>query len=427
MLIFRHKPILAALLLLSATAVWAATLENVRFGSHQGFDRMVCEFDAPIQYVLRDGTNGSIELHLKSVSVTDKFALPKLPSQIKLLNSVEAFRENASDIILEIRGAVPLSAVPLELAGPTWRLAIDLARRGEQLQTPTQPANDSTATAKPVTPKKSAKPKEPEYVPGDRPIETKLADGTTPPQTESQAVTPADPHVAQESAAHTEPEVNAHAEPEAQQLATADSIKALEVLADFYGITGDSQAAREYGALHKTRAGDTMDAAEQAVTEHSASSNAPLWMLIAIAFAAGITGGAIGARLRMPKLKLNLKLPKFALPKFTRKPKSPDAAAEIAKDLDTLDKAIAAEKREKPKREPKANPPVTAKPEPAPEPEPDFPDSEPAMEVAMKESLMDRRVKRVLELSAENRSLAEIAQELDMGQDEVKLILDLNS
>ena len=39
---------------------------------------------------------------------------------------------------------------------------------------------------------------------------------------------------------------------------------------------------------------------------------------------------------------------------------------------------------------------------------------------------MDRRVRRVLELNKEGRSIQAIAQELEMGQDEVKLILDLN-
>jgi hypothetical protein len=39
---------------------------------------------------------------------------------------------------------------------------------------------------------------------------------------------------------------------------------------------------------------------------------------------------------------------------------------------------------------------------------------------------MDRRVRRVLELNKEGKNIQTIAQELEMGQDEVKLILDLN-
>jgi len=406
MLISRHKLFYVALLLTSLSAM-AATLESVRFGSHQGFDRIVCELNAPVKYSIQETTDGAIELWLTGVSVPEPFALPKLPPQIKLLTSVEAFRENGTDIVLEIRAAAPLAAVPMELTGATWRLALDLSIRGQSTQVEVPVIAESTATAKPTAPHKEAKAKQPEYVPGDRPIETKFADN----------------HVDKAAPQKTEP-VREFAPAPELPIATADSIKALEVLADFYSLQGDDKSAGELDVLHQQRVADTMRPdtvvqTSEADTPHSASLP---WLYLSAAFILGLAAGIVAPRLRS---LLKFKLPKISLPKLPKKQKA-DKAQEIEKDMDSLDRAVAAEKQAKPKREPKPIP-AALKPEPEPEPEPVFPDSEPAVEAVMKESLMDRRVKRVLELNSENRSLAEIAQELDMGQDEVKLILDLNS
>lgn len=44
----------------------------------------------------------------------------------------------------------------------------------------------------------------------------------------------------------------------------------------------------------------------------------------------------------------------------------------------------------------------------------------------LKQSATDRRVQRVLQLAGEGKTIADIAQELEMSEDEIKLILDLN-
>lgn len=403
---------------------------------------MVCEFTGPVKYEVKEIGNGNIELHLLSVRVGEKFFLPKLPSQIKILTSVEAFREGDEHIVMEIRGTEPLYAKATELKGQTWRLALDMSKLSEKPTEPAQPEHpaqlDTISTNKP-----NSKPKHddgPEYIPGDRPMETKLADQhETTPETHKEAPQPEVHEESHDLAQQSEdPHEGAHENqsshevPETETLASADSLKALEVLSEFYAMMGDSETAKEYASMFLERKGYT---SPHKVEENTA--NIPWWMIGAIAFVAGLIGGVIGGKIKMPSMKF--KLPGLKLPKlkFGKKDKSKDAAEELEDDIASLDRAVASEKKitpKPPKEEPKKpEPPKDVKEEPkaAPAPEPATPaELEPVtenVEAAMKESLMDRRVKRVLELSAEKKSLAEIAQELDMGQDEVKLIIDLNS
>jgi hypothetical protein len=178
--------------------------------------------------------------------------------------------------------------------------------------------------------------------------------------------------------------------------------------------------------------------------------------LVAV-FVAGLLGGTLLRRL--PKLNLRgLKLPSLHL----RRSRAEEQVAaqqqvELEQGIDALDQAVAAEPPRKAKSESKSVPapapavaeaggtplmssagssaPVETPPprssrtaaEPAAvAPTPVMPPQVADVEQEMKESLMDRRVRRVLELNKEGRSIAAIAEELQMGQDEVKLILDLN-
>jgi DNA-binding NarL/FixJ family response regulator len=113
-------------------------------------------------------------------------------------------------------------------------------------------------------------------------------------------------------------------------------------------------------------------------------------------------GGWHPPRLSMPHRKSHKK----------ERPVKADVTGELEEGLQALDEAVAQEPPRK----------AAAPPPPPPEPEPVL---QPA-EDEVRESLMDRRVRRVLELSREGRSVTAIAEELQMGQDEVKLILDLN-
>lgn len=388
---------------------------------------MVCELSNATKYEVKHAQNGVVELHLDNVSVSEKFFLPKLPPQIKLLSSVEAFLEGDHNIVIEIRGTEVLFAKTTELKGASWRLALDLSKQSDQ---PAEPAHvepttakpETTSTAKPQLKHRPAKDEPAPYVPGDKPIETILADKQEPKE---------EPHLLHEEKHADKPAApkykKSEAKPVVEPLLTADSLKALEILAEFYDVMGDQEAAREYARLYLDKI-DSGGSFPKKETEQTATW--PVWILAAIAFAAGIAGGIIGNRLHMPKGSPSMpkfKLPSFKLPKLG---KSKDKVEELAKDLDKLDRAVASEKHKtnlkpQPKQAAfKAEVPV----EIVKDAEEDFPeDVKENPETDMKESLMDRRVKRVMELNSQNRSLADIAKELDMGQDEVKLIIDLNS
>ena len=120
----------------------------------------------------------------------------------------------------------------------------------------------------------------------------------------------------------------------------------------------------------------------------------------------------------LPNTPIRLKLPRLPKLKLERKRTiaQPDPSEELEADLHALDAAVAEEPPRRAKRE---TPEVDEPDEPVPQEVVDE-------EKEAKETLMDRRVRRVLELNKEGRTVAAIAEELEMNQDEVKLILDLN-
>lgn len=451
MLMCKPNAIALALLciFLSIGSALAGTLSSVRFGSHQGFDRVVCEFADPVKYEIVAMKDGYTEVKLRNTSVDEQFFLPKLPPQIKLITSVEAFREGEHDIVLEVRGATPLDAKPIELQGETWRLAIDFSKRIVAPPAEIPPVMEQTPeTSKPKHDKKAKSADGPEYVPGDKPLETRMAEAEPKPvekKTEVPKKTVEQKQVAPVEPPKSDPVAEKSVEPQiepndtmalgidesqlvAENPKLVDTAKAFEVLAEFFDLMGDESKARSYAKLYFDKADvgavDELTQPMQFDANKEQQAMWPIWLLAAVAFIAGIAGGILGNRLHMPKFGSSftkLKFPTLKLPKREKKAAA-DPVHELAKDLAELNKAVAQERPAKPTT------PVVPKAV-VEEAEHDFPDDEQAatVEAAMKESLMDRRVKRVLELSGQNKTLAEIAQELDMGQDEVKLILDLNS
>lgn len=455
----KHSLALFALALccMTVSEASAATLSGVRFGSHKGYDRVVCEFSDVTPYSVIKKADNRIELRLRNVDVDTAFFLPRLPDQLKLIKEVEAFREGESDIVLEVTATGPITATPTELPGHNWRLAMDFSIYDPNAAPVTPPDAKSGHTSPAQDNAKSQPADHPEYIPGDKPFETKYADAKheqakepTPVKDSTNTATPLEhPEVAAEHSQKDEQPETASHEENADQLETTensheelaydtDTAKALEVLAEFFDLMGDEEAARSYARLYLDRTGNG-GLAENDQDQQKAT--APFWLITLIAFGAGLIGGVTAKFIKLPAFKLRgfkFRLPKFSLPRRNPKSQEESEPDEISRDIDRLDEAVANEKPRKPKPNDKPNEARQEEPKEAPKEVPkevakqaeeEFPaDEEPAnVEVAMKESLMDRRVKRVLELAADKRSLPEIAQELDMGQDEVKLILDLNS
>ncbi len=411
---YSFLPLILLSLLACAGLGEGATLSGVRFGSHQGFDRLVCELSEQVNYSLSQKSADHIEVRLHSVDVDDRFFLPKLTPQIKLISSVEAFREGDQDIILEIRGNVPVEARPIELKGEHWRLAFDIsAVEAESQKPPSQVKSPATETPRTQTPAKPQKKNE--YVPGDKPMETRYADkgqvDSTLKKPKESSVESSDSKSGLLGQGVDSSDVKSLTDVTGSSTESLDTAKVFEVLAEFFYLAGDRQTAREFAQLYVDHLKQS-DATSE-VGQVPSQRALPIWLISLIAFVAGLAGGVLGNRLRLMKLPYNLK---------HRPEEASDAATELAEDIDALDRAVASEhplgttKQSVPESMTHgANQEVAEEEQPA------------SVEAAMKESLMDRRVKRVLELSGQNRSLAEIAQELDMGQDEVKLIIDLNS
>ena len=226
----------------------------------------------------------------------------------------------------------------------------------------------------------------PEYIPGDLPIPTKFAEGP---------IAPAD---------------------------TVNSEQLRAVLAYFYLAQGDTRRALEQAGMYQKIAGTPLDLGFNITTPKiTPPTSQPTWQpkwnvlhlsptaLMAVALGIGVVLGFV---FRSAVGKIHITVSRAPRPPRRRKEKKArDLAEEIARDLDTLDGAL---EQESPRES------ATAESEAEPVPVESEPESE------LRESVMDRRVARVLELSREGSNVAAIAEELQMGQDEVKLILDLN-
>jgi hypothetical protein len=383
---------LLGLVMISMTAPGLAGSENslldVRIGPHKQFDRVVFEFqdEVPGRVLVRGDQR--IEVRFANVHVPEHFSLPRLPRGLTVLKGIEAIREGDSNITFTISLNRDVSPSELPLAGRPWRLAIDLAPRVIETRE-----------------------SQPPYVPGDLPIPTRFAE-----------------------------------QPAAPSDSVINSAQAHAILAYYYLAQGDTPSAWQEAVAYQQLCGEPLDLTlETEPQPPPPSPQAPtkfalptiqfaLWPVtpqaigLALAFVVGVAGGLM---LRAPIRRApraarekKVKEPKIKSPKLKKPKRKKDLPAELAADLDALDQAAG----EEPPVEPSApaEPPKSKK---RSEPEPLSDVLPPEAELAEKEvreSLMDRRVRRVLELTRQGATVSAIAEELQMGQDEVRLILDLN-
>jgi hypothetical protein len=287
--------------------------------------------------------------------------------------------------------------VPMLPRGLTILKGIDAYREGDSgVVFDVYLARDATPTELPLAgspwrlaldlaPRVSESPGDkPEYVPGDQPIPTKFAESPSPD--------------------------------------TLNSAQLRGVLAYFYLAQGDTRRALEQAGLYQQIAGAPLDLGMNRSVPRTAPLTSPpgrqaewrAWNLsptVLLLAALGI-GFVLGMIVRSLASRLHIRWQSSPRPPRPRKEKTPrDLAEEIAGDLEALDEAAQQEPH--------------APQEPAPSEESEDTGGSDS-EKALRDSVMDRRVARVLELSQEGRSVSAIAEELQMGQDEVKLILDLN-
>jgi hypothetical protein len=369
----RRAGIALSLILLMTVCAWAeeSTLLDVRVGPHKLFDRLVFEFERETAAQVVTLPNQQVEIRFHNVQLPEKFSVPSLPRGLIALKSVEFTPQGDNNLtftISLIRDAMPTE---LPLAGTPWRLAVDFAPR--------------------VT--ESPEPK-PDYIPGDQPLPTKFAE-QEPVKTDS-----FDP-------------TSVHA-----------------VLAYFYATRGDTAAAAREAQAYMQQTGKPLQATAvpQPVQESPATKTPrilmaalnwlrtlPTAIVLLAVFVAGMFSG-IALRWMAKSIRLTKwHLPRMRWPKFKRAARLKDRSGELQDDLKTLDEAIEQEPVRRKEKEPAE----------AQEPE-TLVEVEAGSEQEIRETLMDRRVKRVLELSASGRTVVEIADEMQMGQDEIKLILDLN-
>ncbi len=227
-------------------------------------------------------------------------------------------------------------------------------------------------------PKQAAKPaeKEPEYIPGDRPFPTKFAETSLP-------------------------------------LEDIDDAKIHAILALYFAASGDSVKAKEEAAIYASLTGISLEfASEVKISTPEITVTEPAHVIVPwlkldylIAFLAGMIGYAFC-------LALSIVIGWW---KKRHPHKQADEMMTYAQNIrEAVDNAATAETTETKQKE---TPPAQTAPEKLE-----------SVEVeALKESAAERRAKRVVELSKQGKSIADIAQELEMSQDEIKLILDLNA
>lgn len=380
---------------LSSAAAFAAPrgeLIDLRVGRHKSFDRVVFEFPAEMPREISVLSEHRVQVRFAAGTLRADFTVPRLPENLAVISGLQASHKPDQELVVDIflkRAATPSE---LMLAGETWRLAMDLAPRMSE-----QPAG------------------KPEYIPGDRPIPTTFAEATEPPSTPLPQSTPEPPKP-------VEPKETPQLAQIPQVEDTLDPAQIHSVLAYFFLSRGDTENALAEARRYSEITGSPLASFHVEPTTPPAQARLRLFFLtwpwaLAVMFGAGLLAGLVLWRV-LPKTPIRMKLPQMPKLKLERKPKTaaPDPTDELEADLHALDAAVAEEPPRRAKRE-------TAEIEPEDEPVPQEVVDE---EKEAKETLMDRRVRRVLQLNKEGRTVAAIAEELEMNQDEVKLILDLN-
>jgi hypothetical protein len=381
---------LVGLAVCAAAAAVPNTLMDLRVGPHKQFDRVVFEFQQEVASQVQVRNSQRIDVRFFNVNLQNDFRVPLLPRGLTVLKNIEIVRDGSSDVVFVIQLARDATPSELTLNGQPWRLAVDLAPRISE---------------------KNEKP--PEYIPGDLPIPTKFAESTTAPQ-------------------DSQDNGHVHSLLAFYHLSRGDTPSALQEAQIYQQLTGTpleilpQQAAGPVSPLTTPPQTSlpklqTPTPLQNFLPPWLTSLGLPAEILLGAIFVAGLLLGMVFRPLLRSIHMPHLRLPKISLKlKHKPRPAKDEVSSELESDIQALDEAI---KREPARTAAAAPPPPAPAPEPEPEPEPvEAVD----MEKEARESLMDRRVRRVLELSQDGRSVAEIAEELQMGQDEVKLILDLN-
>ncbi|MBU1638461.1 hypothetical protein KKC97_12420 [bacterium] len=431
----RHASlILSVVICLFASAVQAlpGSLLDVRVGTHRQHDRLVMELDRDVKYAVYSENPDKITVRLYDAIASHAFALPVLQKDLAFIQGIEAYLIGANDLEIDIALAKQSTEYKiLELEGNPWRLVVDISEK---------------SVIPPVDASKPVQNEEPEYVPGDKPIETRFAEAQTAAEKTriEESVAAADSTLSTEE---IDPELANTVdfadslplipEPPLTELAQiesgtpvsdetvrgfSDSRRANSILHHYYLAIGDTESALAFGEIGSF---DDMNEEDAAANTSLAVTLAALvyqmpWLILAAALLTGTFGGLFAYWItgrffsnstprRKPKVK---KIKAVAIPQES-------VAKELEKDLDTLDSAV----EQEPKTEETEAP--VPEPEPVTEAEAGGEAAVPADE-EVKETAMERRVKRVLELSKSGTDIESIAKQLEMSQDEVKLILDLN-
>jgi hypothetical protein len=234
-----------------------------------------------------------------------------------------------------------------------------------------------------VTPRQAESPprEEPTYIPGDRAYPTKFG-------------------------ANTAPSLG------------ADSAKIHAILAHFFTARGDSAKALREALAYEALTGNPLYIGPETITTRTVPKlQAPYvvfpWLKVdyLIAFGAGVLGYILSA------------LVAISMGGWGRR-RVRDQADGLMARAEKIRSTL------KPETEETSSPAQTEAPQEQSEQTSEEPVAQEVVEAVevqrLKESAMDRRIQQVLQLAADGKTAADIAQELEMSQDEIKLILDLN-
>ncbi|MBU1707793.1 hypothetical protein KKB28_07760 [bacterium] len=262
---------------------------------------------------------------------------------------------------------------------------IDLRLRESASASVMQIEGDPSRIAIDFHPQQAAKPaeEEPEYIPGDRPFPTKFAETSPPPE-------------------------------------DIDDAKIHAILAFYFAAAGDSAKAEKEAAIYASLTGIPLEfVSEVQITTPEIIAPGPAhvfvpWLKVdyLIAFLAGLIGYTLALALSILIGSLKKHHPHKQADELMTYAKNIRKAVDKVADAETT----ATKQKNTPPAQPAPKKPAAEAPLP-----------EPVEVEALKESAAERRAKRVVELSKQGKSVSDIAQELEMSQDEIKLILDLNA
>jgi len=216
---------------------------------------------------------------------------------------------------------------------------------------------------------------EPSYIPGDRPYPTRYAESVAP-------------------------------------IESSDNAKIHAILAYYFASLGDSTKALEEAKAYQAATGQSLN-----LTIETAPSSPHIlfpWLKVdyLIAFLAGMLGYLFSALLSVSMGWWTRRHPRE---------QAENLSAYARKIRQTCDKTEAPKSAPDVKTKAPEEPRVSAPSEPS-----SLESLEPEEVQKVKDSASERRVQRVVQLAGQGKTIADIAQELEMSQDEVKLIIDLN-